>query len=70
MALDSEEEKCEKWISDRCFSKSFLLQRSCDRTGIGHSITTMDIHSMFDNFALKCTLNGFFCVQYVFDDLG
>jgi len=35
-----------------------------------HSIATMDIHLMFDNFGLKCTLNASFCVQYVFDGLG
>jgi len=35
-----------------------------------HSIATMDIHLMFDNFGLKCTLNASFCVQYVFDELG
>ncbi len=35
-----------------------------------HSITTMDIHLMFDNFGFKCTLNTYFCVQYVFDELG
>jgi hypothetical protein len=31
---------------------------------------TMDIHFMFDNFGLKCTLIASFCVQYVFDELG
>jgi hypothetical protein len=31
---------------------------------------TMDIHLMFDNFDLKDTLNDFFCVQCVFDELG
>jgi len=30
----------------------------------------MDIHLMFDNFGLEDTLNDFFCVQYVFDELG
>jgi len=35
-----------------------------------NSITTMDIHLMFDNFGLKCTLNASFCVQCVFDELG
>jgi len=35
-----------------------------------HSIATMDIHLMFDNFGLKCALNASFCVQYVFDELG
>jgi hypothetical protein len=35
-----------------------------------HSITTRDIHLMFDNFGLKCTLNDSFCVQYLFDELG
>jgi hypothetical protein len=35
-----------------------------------HSIAAMDIHLMFDNFDLKCTLNASFCVQYVFDELG
>jgi len=35
-----------------------------------HSITTMDIHLMFDNFGLKCTLNASFCVQYAFYELG
>ena len=34
-----------------------------------HSIAAMDIHLMFDNFGLKCTLNASFCVQYVFDEL-
>jgi hypothetical protein len=34
------------------------------------SIATMDIHLMFDNFGLKCTLNASFCVQYIFDELG
>jgi hypothetical protein len=34
-----------------------------------HSIATMDIHLMFDNFGLKCALNASFCVQYVFDEL-
>ena len=35
-----------------------------------HSIATMDIHLMFDNFGLKCALNASCCVQYVFDELG
>jgi len=35
-----------------------------------HSITTMHIHLVFDNFDLKDTLNDFFCVQCVFDELG
>ena len=35
-----------------------------------YSITTMDIHLMFDNFGFKCTLNGSVCMQYVFDELG
>ena len=35
-----------------------------------HSITTRDIHLMFDNFGFKCIFNDSFCVQYVFDELG
>jgi hypothetical protein len=34
-----------------------------------HPITTMDIHLMFDNFGLKCTLNASFCMEYVFYEL-
>jgi hypothetical protein len=30
---------------------------------------SMDIHIMFDNFGLKCTLNASFCVEYVFYEL-
>jgi hypothetical protein len=30
---------------------------------------TMDIHLMFDNFGLKCTLIASFCVEYVFYEL-
>ncbi len=69
MALDSEEEKCEICISDTCFSKSFLLPKITVLASV-HSIVTMDIHLMFDNFGLKCALNASFCVQYVFDELG
>ena len=35
-----------------------------------HSITTMHIHLVFDNFDLKCALNASSCVQYAFDELG
>ena len=35
-----------------------------------HSITTTDIHLMFDNIGLKCTVNASFCVQRVSEELG
>ena len=51
--------------------KVFFATKDPDRVLASvHSIATMDIHLMFDNFGLKCTLNASFCVQYVFDELG
>ena len=35
-----------------------------------HSITTTQIHLMFDNIGLKCTVNASFCVQRVSEELG
>jgi len=68
---DSEEEKCEICISDTIIFKVFFATK--DQITVlasVHSITTMDIDLMFDNFDLKDTLNDFFCVQCVFDELG
>ena len=65
IALDSEEEKCEICISDNAFQSLFDTVLASV-----HSIATMDIHLMFDNFGLKCALNASCCVQYVFDELG
>jgi hypothetical protein len=53
------------------FFKVFFATKDLDTVlAPVHSITTMDIHLMFDNFGLKCALNASFCVQYVFDELG
>jgi hypothetical protein len=69
-ALDSEEEKCEICVSDTFF-KVFFATKDLDTVLASvHSIATMDIHLMFDNFGLKCTFNTSFCVEYVFDELG
>jgi hypothetical protein len=68
---DSEEEKCEICISDTMLFKVFCATK--DHVTVlasVHSITTMDIHLMFDNFDVKDTLNDFFCVQCVSDELG
>ena len=56
MALDSEEEKV--WNMDIGYMLFKVI------------FATMEIHLMFDNLGLKCTLNASFCVQYVFDELG
>ena len=51
--------------------KFFFATKYLDTVlAVVHSITTMDIHLMFDNFYVKDTLNDFFCVQCVFDELG
>jgi hypothetical protein len=55
MALASEEEKVLNMDIGYMLFKVFFA--------------TMDIHLMFDNLGLICTLNGFFCVQCVFDEL-
>ena len=53
------------------FFKVFFATKDLDTVLASvHSIATMDIHLMFDNLGLKCTLNASFCVQYVFDELG
>ncbi len=56
------------------FFKVFFATKDLDTVLASvHSIATMDIHLMFDNFGLKwlkCALNASFCVQYVFDELG
>ena len=53
------------------FFKVFFATKDLDTVLASvHSIATMDIHLMFDNFGLKCTLNASFCVQYAFDELG
>jgi hypothetical protein len=51
--------------------KVFVATKDLDTVPASvHSITTTDIHLMFDNFGFKCTLNASFCVQYTFDELG
>jgi hypothetical protein len=71
MASDSEEEKCEIYISDTMLSKVFFATKDQVTVLVSvRSITTMDIHLMYDNLDLKDTLNDFFCVQCVFDELG
>jgi hypothetical protein len=53
------------------FFKVFFATKDLDTVLASvHSIATMDIHLMFDNFGLKCALNASCCVQYVFDELG
>jgi hypothetical protein len=40
--------------------KVFFATKDLDTVlALVHSITTIDIHLMFDNFGLKCTLNAF-----------
>jgi hypothetical protein len=52
------------------FFKVFFATKDLDTVlAPVHSITTMDIHLMFDNFGLTCALNASFCMQYVFDEL-
>jgi hypothetical protein len=71
MASDSEEEKCEIYRSGPILLKVFLATKDHVTVLVSlRSITTMDIHLMFDNLDLKDTLNDFFCVQSVFDELG
>jgi hypothetical protein len=68
---DSEEEKCEKCITDTMLFKVFFATK--DQITVlasVHSTTTTDIHLMIDNLYVKDTLNDFFCVQCVFDELG
>jgi hypothetical protein len=51
--------------------KFFFATKDFDTVlALVHSIATIDIHLMFDNFGLKCTLNASSCVQYSFDELG
>jgi hypothetical protein len=54
----------------QCFSKSFLLPKIMFEYFHRCILSLMDIHLMFDNFDLEDTLNDFFSVQCVFDELG
>jgi hypothetical protein len=51
--------------------KAFFATKDLDTVLASvHSITTTDIHLMFDNFGLKCTVNASSCVQRVSEEHG